>query len=120
MAGDTASIPITLGDGCDYVTIASMAINTNDCFVALNSVKIGSGQEFYLNGLDSGSEANDELCANIPGPACVMVDPGNGSDRDNAEGIVHIHRGFHGVGGDLTAAGYDWRNPMARVYIEEA
>lgn len=116
MAGDTASIPVTLGNGCDYVTIASMAINTNDCFVALNSVKIGKGEEYYLNGLDSGSEANDELCANIPGPACAM-DSGNGST--DGEGFVHVHRGFHGVG-NLAAANYDWRNPMARVYVEEA
>ena len=110
---------MTWRNGCDYVTIASMAINTNDCFVALNSMKIGKGEEYYLNGLDSGTEANDELCANIPGPACAMMDSGNDMEPLPSEGLVHVHRGFHGVG-DLAAAGYDWRNPMVRVYVEEA
>lgn len=96
-----------------------MAINTNDCFVALNSIKIGQGEEYDLNGLDSGTEANDELCANIPGPACAMVDSVNEMEPGPDEGVVHVHRGFHGVG-DLSAAAYDWRNPMARVYVEEA
>ncbi|CAN0274168.1 unnamed protein product, partial [Laminaria digitata] len=30
------------------------------------------------------------------------------------EGVVHIQRGFHGVG-DLSAANYDWRNPVAEI-----
>lgn len=35
------------------------------------------------------------------------------------EGFIHIHRGFHGVGGELTEANYDWRNPVAEVFIAE-
>lgn len=116
-AGSTATIPVRLGNGCDRVTIASMAINTNDCFVALNGAKIATSKEFFLDGLDAGSEANDENCANIPGPACSM-DIRN--DRAQpGEGVVHVHRGFHGVSDQLSAVGYDWRNPMARVSIED-
>jgi hypothetical protein len=114
-----------------YLTLGSMAINTNDCFVALNGVKIGNrGSVFNLPGLDAGSEANNELCTSIPGPACG---PHSGNIRSgNGEGFVHIHRGFHGVntgrtdlmpnelganGKALSAPGYDWRNPMVRVTV---
>ena len=144
MAGDTASIPITLGNGCDYVTIASMAINTNDCFVAINGERVQlrgmprplpDSQEFILPGLDAGSEENNELCSSIPGPACGS---GLNARSGNGEGRVHVHRGrgllgvnkgrllssedlsVRGVSGTPLEAGcYDLRNPMARVVIGE-
>jgi hypothetical protein len=114
-----------------YLTLGAMAINTNDCFVALNGVKIGQrGSVFNLPGLDAGSESNNELCASIPGPACA---PDSGNVRSGGgEGFVHVHRGFHGVnegrphlttnelganGQPLSAVGYDWRNPMVRVTV---
>ncbi|CAN0304355.1 unnamed protein product [Ectocarpus fasciculatus] len=33
------------------------------------------------------------------------------------EEFIHVHRGFHGVGPDLLEANYDWRNPVAEVFI---
>lgn len=63
----------------------------------------------------AGTEANNELCTHIPGPACSDT-PGNEEDGPG-EGFVHIHRGFHGVGGELAGADYDWRNPVAEIYI---
>lgn len=96
------------------MTVASMAVNTNDCFVALNNQRIYIG-DFNSPGYDSGTEENNESCSSIPGPACPM-DSGNVASG-NGEGVVHIHRGFHGVGDDLSEAGYDWRNPMLRVEI---
>lgn len=114
-----------------YLTLGAMAVNTNDCFVALNGVKIGNrGSVFNLPGIDAGSERNNELCTSIPGPACEAAS-GN-MQSGGGEGFVHIHRGFHGVnegrtdlkpselgsnGGPLTATGYDWRNPMVRVTV---
>ena len=95
------------------VTIASMAMNTNDCFVAINGAVLTDGQVLDLPGLDAGSEINNELCDSIPGPACggpPNVQSGGG------EGFVHVHRGFFGVG-DLSEAGYAWRNPMMRVGV---
>jgi hypothetical protein len=73
------------------------------------------GDEMFLPALDAGSEENNEDCASIPGPDCE----GKG-DNDNpggGEGVVHVHRGFHGVGDLLPAQAYDWRNPMAIVRV---
>ena len=111
--GESLEFIISYNDDYPYLTIASMAINTNDCFVALNGVKI-TGEETVLQapGYDAGSEENNELCSSIPGPACAET-PGN-VRSGNGEGFVHIHRGFFGVG-DLSQSGYDWRNPMMRV-----
>ena len=98
-----------------YITIASMAINTNDCFVALNGVYLSPGQTIEVPGYDAGTEVNNELCSSIPGPACPS---GSGNVRSgNGEGYVHIHRGFKGVGDRLSEAGYDWRNPMMLVEV---
>ena len=68
----------------------------------------------------TGTETNNELCTHIPGPACPM-DSGN-AQAGPGEGFIHVHRGFHGVAvddpeGGLTEAGYDWRNPVAEVFI---
>mmetsp|Transcript_3371 Transcript_3371/g.6654 ORF Transcript_3371/g.6654 Transcript_3371/m.6654 type:complete len:238 (-) Transcript_3371:234-947(-) len=119
----------------DLISLATMAVNTNDAFVALNGVKIDRrGGEFYLAGLDAGSEVNNELCSFIPGPACAGTS-GNKRGVEGAEGFVHVHRGFFGInegrdvafnidendvsarGSPLTQARYDWRNPMAKVTI---
>ena len=70
---------------------------------------------FYSPGYDAGSEANDELCANIPGPTCDGVGASPGVN-DGDEGFVHIHRGMHDAG-DLSSAVYDWRNPVARITV---
>lgn len=112
--GDMLEIEIPDDPEYPYVTVATMAINTNDCFVAINGVPLKSGDVFTGVGYDSGSEENNENCNSIPGPACADTDPGNRRDG-NGEGFVHVHRGFFGVGNDgLSAVGYDWRNPMVR------
>ena len=94
-----------------------MAINTNDCFVAVAGVRVRNGVTLMLPGLDSGSEANTESCSHIPGPAC---DPNGAGVRveEGAEGYVHVHRGIQGLA-DLGGV-YDWRNPMAMVRITSA
>lgn len=111
--GDSTEIEVTVNRYFPYVTIASMAINTNDMFVAINGEMLFPGDTLYLQGLDAGSEDNDELCANVPGPACPG-DSGNGST--DGEGFVHVHRGIQGVG-DLSASMYDWRNPVVKVDV---
>ena len=113
--GEVAYIKVPYERNYPYISIASMAINTNDCFVALNGVYLSPGQVLDVPGYDSGTEVNNELCSSIPGPACPS---GSGNVRSgNGEGYVHVHRGFKGVGDRLSSAGYDWRNPMMKVEV---
>jgi len=105
----------------DQLSLAAMLIPTNDAFVALQGRRLqlpvlGSSSH-YLYAYDAGSETNDELCANIPGPNFAECGgPGGGAAPAGGEGFVHIHNGIHGVG-DLNAATRDWRNPVAQVTI---
>ena len=79
---------------------------------------------FYLKAYDAGTEANDQLCMNIPGPRCG----GDGHSPDpltTDEGFVHISNGFHELGAAddagneiLQPATYDWRNPVAKVVVK--
>ena len=114
--GETICIPVKVNKYYQYVTFASMAINTNDCFVAEVGIRLKDGDEGFLPGLDAGSEENNELCESMPGPGCPA---GSGNIRSgNGEGFVHVHRGFFGIG-DLAADRYDWRNPMARYTVKK-
>lgn len=114
--GKSVTITIAAREDVSHISLASMMIPTNDAFIAVNSMPLPKGKEtaaFLSNGHDAGSEPNDELCANIPGPDCG----GEGtSPNASGEGFVHIHAGIHGIG-DLEAAEYDWRNPVARITV---
>lgn len=117
--GQTLEIEIPYDKKYPYVTVASMAINTNDCFVSINGRRLKSGDVFTGVGYDSGTEVNNELCTSIPGPACP---PSTGNTADGGgEGFVHVHRGFFGIAvnepNGLSAIGYDWRNPMVRFEV---
>lgn len=114
----------TTGPG-GVISVLGMLVQTNDSFFfgelpEIRALRIrgfsglaGAGSQ-TMPAWDAGSEANTESCEHIPGPPCgsagVRV-------RDGAQGFVHISRGVHGVG-DLAAAEYDWRNPVAVVAIE--
>jgi len=113
--GETTTIEIVANRNFGYLTIAAMAINTNDMFVSLNGVIPRRRTTFFSNGLDAGSEENNELCESMPGPACININATN-IESGNGEGFVHVHPGFHGVG-DLAENRYDWRNPMMRVQV---
>jgi hypothetical protein len=114
--GERFDIVVEVCEEYPLVTIAAMAINTNDCFVAMNGVEVMPGMVLNLDGLDSGSEENNELCSSIPGPGCANVAGSGNAMSGMGEGFVHVHRGMHGVG-DLVADEYDWRNPMMRVIV---
>lgn len=112
-----ASVSLTLkADGdFDYLTVAAMLLPTNDGFFAVNGLKLPDGNKtatFYSPGYDAGSEINDELCASIPGPDCG----GEAFSAGQGEGFVHVHAGIQGIG-DLDAAKYDWRNPIAKISV---
>ena len=103
-------------DGARRISLFAMMVPTNDGFISLNGIKgpgKGGKKVIYIPAYDAGSEINDEHCGNIPGPQCA----GEGYNAASGEGYVHIHAGIHGIG-DLVAADYDWRNPVAKVLIE--
>jgi len=117
--GETGHYTVEFTRRYRYLTVATMAVNTNDCFIALNGKRIVEDAVYMLPGLDAGSEENNEECSSIPGPACPM-NTGNEASG-NGEGFVHVHRGFHGLtqgqNNGLSAQGYDWRNPMMKVVL---
>ena len=114
--GESVTVVVSAKGGAKLISIASMMLPTNDGFIGLNSVeapKKGS-VTYYSPGYDSGTEPNDEQCIHIPGPTCQGAGP---SPEIDGEGYVHIHRGIHGITGELPADVYDWRNPVAKITI---
>ena len=114
--GETVTVHVDAAHGAREISLAGMLIPTNDGFVALNGARAPRGHRmltYWVPAYDAGTEPNDELCANIPGPVCGGE---GGSPGAGGEGYVHIHAGIHGIG-NLTAADRDWRNPVAKVTI---
>jgi len=116
--GGSVTVIVSGDHGAKYISVASMMLPTNDGFIGLNSAEVSrrGAAVFYSPAYDAGSEANDELCVNIPGPTCGGNGPSPGSANPGDENYVHIHRGMHGIG-DLAADRYDWRNPVARITV---
>jgi hypothetical protein len=120
--GASVTVIVSARRGAKHISLASMMLPTNDGFIGLDSVRVPKhGNAIYFSpAYDAGTEPNDELCANIPGPTCGGVGKSPGKD-DNDEGYVHIHRGIHGIG-DIKKESpyahiYDWRNPVAKITI---
>jgi hypothetical protein len=105
--GQSVVVHVETTGGFDHISVAAMLVPTNDGFFAMT---------LFSPAYDAGTEANDELCAHIPGPPTVCTGEGINSSREGAQGYVHIHRGIHGIG-DLTTADREWRNPVAEVTI---
>mmetsp|Transcript_21149 Transcript_21149/g.37458 ORF Transcript_21149/g.37458 Transcript_21149/m.37458 type:complete len:258 (+) Transcript_21149:162-935(+) len=114
--GDSFKFKVYIPYGAK-LTLASMAVNTNDCFVAVNGVDVKNEARLALPGLDAGTEANNEKCNSIPGPACNHISHMN-EQSGHGEGFVHVHRGI--VGHNDINVSADWRNPMAFVTLKDA
>lgn len=114
LPGKSVTVTIKAKAGFNYVSLAAMMLPTNDGFIAINGMRLPRKTATkVIPGYDAGSETNSELCADIPGPQCggQALSP-----NDSGEGYVHIHSGIHNAG-DLSAAQYDWKNPVAVVKI---
>ncbi len=115
--GGSATLVIEASAKARFLSAVGMLVNTNDAFFGLRHYSLPrsfkSRRSVRSPAYDAGSEANNEDCGFIPGPAC-----GNAfvRDEEGAEGFVHIHRGVHGVA-DLAAEVYDWRNPTVQISI---
>ena len=115
LPGATVDMSFEVTDGNNLVSFASMLVTTNDAFIGASGLDVSTSRTVNLIAYASGSEANSESCAYIPGPPC-----GNHAEDDaDAEGYVHVHAGIHGgEGSDLDPATHDWRNPVARLTIQ--
>lgn len=116
MPGTSTTLEVQARGRAAYLSAVGMLATTNDAFFGLDGV-------FLLNrhwithelapAYDGGTEFNSESCEFIPGPPCENPEV---RDTDEAEGFVHIHNGFHGVG-DLLPEVWGWHNPVVRVDI---
>ena len=113
--GETVTFDFNVDDGKSMMSFASMLVSTNDAFIGANAFDLSKSRTVYLNAYDSGTEANSEHCAYIPGPPCgnMVHDPAK------AEGFVHVHAGVHGgKNPGLDPAEHDWHNPTARLTVK--
>ncbi len=113
--GDTVTMNFDIDDGKSLISFASMLVSTNDAFIGANGFDLSKSRTVYLNAYDSGSEANSEKCAYIPGPPCGK----HAEDPSSSEGFVYVHPGIHGgESSGLDPAVHDWRNPVARLTVK--
>lgn len=117
--GGAAEIMVSGARPFHRLSIVGMLVNTNDAFFGIDTITAPRRRfesvEVYGLAYDAGSEANNEDCDFIPGPACAGAGAGV-RDEGDAEGFIHIHRGIHGTA-DLDPAAHDWRNPVVKIVI---
>lgn len=101
-----------------YFTVAGMLATTNDAFTSatLKAPKKHRYSSAMAITYDAGTEDNNELCMDIPGPPCGGT---NATIEGDGEGFITIHNGVHGVG-DLVPTNLDWRGPTAMVRVHNA
>lgn len=118
--GESVTIVVAAGGAFDRISLVGMLLPTNDTFVAVRSLPIGSMAPALA--YDAGTEFNDQNCAQIPGPLCMGE--GLSAPAPDDEGFIHVSNGFHDLGTTdgmgnaiLGPFDYDWRNPVASVSV---
>ena len=116
--GNSATINVSFDADHRLISSASMIEMTNDGFVSLRAVEVPCEgvATYFLDGWDAGSEANTELCSQIPAP-CPSPPRAGSCSAATEEGFVHVHAGIQGCGG-FPPETYDWRHPVAMMTIE--
>lgn len=114
--GETAVLTMTSEAGSRHFSAGAMLLPSNDFFYGLDSVLLPTSKRrvtYFAQAYDAGSEPNDELCINIPGPQCG----GEGVSPDvDGEGYVYPAPGFHGEG-DLSVSAYHWQGAVAKITV---
>ena len=119
-----------------HLSIVGMVLPTNDAFIGLDALEVPTAAgtyTYYINAYDAGTEANDEVLdtsgcmAGMPGipggPGGDTGTNGTGVASNDANTMVHVHRGVLGdtnaTGGasDLDSTIHRWQNPVAKVVI---
>jgi hypothetical protein len=127
--GGSATIMLNIPASADlsslYLSGASMLVNTNDAITAvrgasLHSLAVGEYATQTLISYDTGTEANDELGAHIPGPA--GGGEGFNADRNDISDYVAVHPGVishdDGLATSALSSIHRWLNPVARIRIK--
>lgn len=126
-SGGTTSFTIKAPASFKYFSVAAMLFPTNDEFMGLSVGRLplpGQTITYWVNAWDADAKPDDELCADMapspnttvfPVPECSGPQSGY-TGSVPADARVHIANGIHGIG-DLPAAVYDWRNPVAKITI---
>ena len=118
LPGASLTLTVKMSEKYSYITVASMLVPSNDAFFAVNGIH-GPKNKKTLTisspAYDAGTEVNDELCANIPGPGFICK--GEGYNAASGEGYVYTHPGIQG-NGDLVKADHDFRNPVAIITVK--
>jgi hypothetical protein len=119
MNGQSVTFEVSASRRFSRISLISMLLPTNDTMVSLRSKKLprrrGQTVHYNMRAYDAGSEANDELCVNIPGPVCGG-NPFSAPD-DSDEGYSYPSPGIHGEA-DLAQSLYDWNGAVAKVKIK--
>ena len=107
----------------NYLTVATMLVNTNDAFSGLTGVDVSTlvlNQEksWRLNVYDSGTELNNEAVGTMPGPA----DGGVGYDATrNDIDLVGYHSGVvskdDGLSSSVLTQAHRFDNPAVKLTI---
>jgi hypothetical protein len=106
------------------LSLISMLVNTNDAFTAVNAISLGEMKvndtlTLSTGSYDSGTEANSENAATIPGPA--GGGEGFNAARDDIRDQVTVHSGVVSADNGLASSGlsqqHRWDNPVARISI---
>lgn len=113
--GHTVTTQFQIDDDDTYLSFISMLVTTNDAFIGASGLDLSHSRTVNLTAYDSGTEANSESCAYIPGPPCGS----HAKDDAISEGYVYVHNGIHGgEESGLSPATHDWHNPVARMTIK--
>lgn len=117
--GKSLTLTVKMNEKYNHISVASMLVPSNDAFFAVNGIrgpKEGKSITISSPAYDAGTEVNDELCANIPGPGFICN--GEGFNPTTGEGYVYTHPGIQG-NGDLEKARHDFRNPVAYITVKQ-
>ena len=109
-AGGSTYLEVNLDKDCGCITTATMLVGTNDAYTGFLNTPLkafGGYQPVTALAYDAGTEANTELCKDIPGPPCNAPDSTNNNSNKNAEGFVHVSPGI--AGNAEVGFAYDWR-----------
>ncbi|MDQ7075085.1 MAG: spondin domain-containing protein [Gammaproteobacteria bacterium] len=121
--GGFESVTVTL-DQATRMSLVTMLVNTNDAFTGLNTLSLAAMNvddtlSRAVTAYDAGTELNDELMSNIPGPAAGGE--GFNAARNDRVDKVLVHAGVISVDDGLTTSALNeshrFDNPVARITI---